>query len=159
MNISLKYAVSKKMLSTNPAENVPLPKHIKAKPYRTRNINSQKTLTLEQLYTLIEASKNTPIYLQVLFNALMGLRRSEIIGLKYSDIDFVEQTLTIQRQLGKPLDVNIEEIRKKTLTKQELGLKTPSSYRTLKIPDYVFQAILEQRKIYEKNKSKRKKNF
>ena len=43
----------------------------------------------------------------------MGLRRSEIIGLKYSDIDFVEQTLTIQRQLGKPLDVNIEEIRKK----------------------------------------------
>lgn len=159
MNISLKYAVSKKMLSTNPAENVPLPKHIKAKPYRTRNINSQKTLTLEQLYTLIEASKNTPIYLQVLFNALMGLRRSEIIGLKYSDIDFVEQTLTIQRQLGKPLDVNIEEIRKKTLTKQELGLKTPSSYRTLKIPDYVFQAILEQRKIYEKNKSKRKKEF
>ena len=45
------------------------------------------------------------------------------------------------------------------MTKQELGLKTPSSYRTLKIPDYVFQAILEQRKIYEKNKSKRKKEF
>lgn len=159
MNISLKYAVSKKMLSTNPAENVPLPKYIKTKPYRTRNINSQKTLTLEQLHTLIEASKNTPIYLQVLFNALMGLRRSEIIGLKYSDIDFVEQTLTIQRQLGRPIDANMEEIRKKTLTKQELGLKTPSSYRTLKIPDYVFQAILEQRKIYEKNKSRRKKEF
>lgn len=89
----------------------------------------------------------------------MGLRRSEIIGLKYSDIDFVEQILTIQRQLGRPIDVNMEEIRKKTLTKQELGLKTPSSYRTLKIPDYVFQAILEQRKIYEQNKIRRKQEF
>lgn len=159
MNISMKYAVSKKMLSINPAENVPLPKSIKKKSYRTRNINSQKTLTLDQLYILIEDSKNTSIYLQILFNALMGLRRSEIIGLKYSDIDFVEQILTIQRQLGRPIDVNMEEIRKKTLTKQELGLKTPSSYRTLKIPDYVFQAILEQRKIYEQNKRRRKQEF
>lgn len=159
MNVSMKYAVGKKMLSQNPAENILLPRNIETKPYRTRNINSQKTLTIEQLHILIEASKNTPIYLQVLFNALMGLRRSEIIGLKYSDIDFIEQTLTVQRQLGRPLDINVEEIKKKTLTKQELGLKTPSSYRTLKIPDYVFQAILEQRKIYEKNRSRRKKAF
>lgn len=159
MNVSMKYAVGKKMLSQNPAENISLPRNIETKPYRTRNINSQKTLTIEQLYTLIEASKNTPIYLQVLFNALMGLRRSEIIGLKYSDIDFIEQTLTVQRQLGRPLDINVEEIKKKTLTKQELELKTPSSYRTLKIPDYVFQAVLEQRKIYEKNRSRRKKEF
>ncbi|MGN1139589.1 MAG: site-specific integrase, partial [Oliverpabstia sp.] len=43
--------------------------------------------------------------------------------------------------------------------KQEVGLKTQSSYRVLPIPDYVFEAILEQRKIYEKNRSRRGLQF
>lgn len=159
MNVSMKFAVSQKVLSVNPAEGVPLPKTMEVKPYRIRNIDSQKTLRLDQLYVLIEASKNTPIYLQVLFNTLMGLRRSEIIGLKYEDISYIDQTITIKRQLGRRIDMEDDGCRKKTLTKQELGLKTPSSYRTLKIPDYVFQAIIEQRKIYEKNRSRRKREF
>ena len=44
-------------------------------------------------------------------------------------------------------------------TKQEVKLKTPSSERDLPIPDYVFEAILEQRKIYERNKSRRNSQF
>ena len=156
INVSMKFAVAQKILPVNPAEGVLLPKTIDKKPYRIRNIDSQKTLRLEQLYVLIEASKSTPIYLQVLFNTLMGLRRNEIIGLKYSDINYVEQTLTVKRQLGRITAMDKDSCKRKTLTKQEIPLKTPSSYRILKIPDYVFQAILEQQKIYEKNKSKRK---
>lgn len=38
--------------------------------------------------------------MQVLFNVLMGLRKSEINVLKYSDVDYVNRTLTMQRQLG-----------------------------------------------------------
>ena len=52
-----------------------------------------------------------------------------------------------------------EDFKKKTYTKQEIDLKTDSSYRTIPIPDYVFNAILEQRKIYEKNQKRRKKEF
>lgn len=40
--------------------------------------------------------------MQVLFNVLMGLRRSEINGLKYSDIDYINRTLRVERQLGLP---------------------------------------------------------
>lgn len=89
----------------------------------------------------------------------MGLRRSEIIGLKYSDINYIDQTITIKRQLGRKVDMGKDSCKRKTLTKQEIQLKTPSSYRTLKIPEYVFQAILEQRKIYEKNRNRRKREF
>ncbi len=39
----------------------------------------------------------------ILFNVVMGLRCSEIIGIKYSDIDFVEQKLTVRRQLGRDI--------------------------------------------------------
>jgi site-specific recombinase XerD len=38
-------------------------------------------------------------------------------------------------------------------------LKTDSSERILDIPDFVFEAILKERKKYEKNRSKRSKNF
>lgn len=40
-------------------------------------------------------------------------------------------------------------------TKQEIEVKTPSSERELDIPDYVFQVILDERKKYEKNRSRR----
>lgn len=45
------------------------------------------------------------------------------------------------------------------MTKCELPLKTPSSRRILPIPDYVFEAILEERKKYEKWRSRRKSIF
>lgn len=38
-------------------------------------------------------------------------------------------------------------------------MKTFSSYRELPIPDYVFEAILEERKKYEKNRSRRRSQF
>ena len=45
------------------------------------------------------------------------------------------------------------------MTKRELPLKTPSSKRVLPIPDYVFEAILEERKKYERYKSRRRTIF
>ena len=138
---------------------VSLPKNNVDTFYHMRNIDTKKTLTLSQGIQLIEASKTTPIYMQVIFAFCMGLRRSEIIGVKYSDIDYVNRTLKIQRQLGRIANTKKEDFKKKTYTKQEIDLKTDSSYRTIPIPDYVFNAILEQRKIYEKNQKRRKKEF
>lgn len=136
-----------------------LPKTVKKEPYHTRNIDTQKTLTMDQILVLLEASKDTPIHMQVAFNVLMGLRRREINGVKYSDVDYINRTLKVQRQLGKKINTKKEDFAPKTYTKQEVGLKTQSSYRVLPIPDYVFEAILEQRKIYERNRSRRSTVF
>ena len=146
-------------ISEHPALYVSLPRNNVDTFYHMRNIDTKKTLTLSQGIQLIEASKTTPIYMQVIFAFCMGLRRSEIIGVKYSDIDYVNRTLKIQRQLGRIANTKKEDFKKKTYTKQEIDLKTDSSYRTIPIPDYVFNAILEQRKIYEKNQKRRKKEF
>lgn len=115
----------------------------------------RETLTLEQIYILLEKSKDTPIHMQVLFNVLMGLRRSEINGLKYSDVDYINRTLKVERQLGRVHDADKEDFAPKTLTKKEVGLKTESSYRELPILDIVFEAILEERQKYERNRSRR----
>ena len=87
MKTALDCAKSKSVVSVNCAVGVSLPKSVKKTEYRVRQIDTQKTMTLPQVLTLIEASKDTPIYMQILFAVLMGLRRGEINGLKYSDTE------------------------------------------------------------------------
>lgn len=62
-----------------------------------RNINTEKTLNVAQILLLLEESKDTPVHMQVLFNVLMGLRRQEINAVKYSDVDYINRTLTVER--------------------------------------------------------------
>ena len=155
----LEYAVKEKAVAVNVALGVRMPKSLNTGNYHSRTIESKNTLTLEQVKKLIEGSKGSKIHLMILFNVVMGLRCSEIIGIKYSDIDFVEQKLTVRRQLGRDIKKKDSELDAKTYTKQEIATKTPSSMRTIDIPDIVYDAILEQRKWYEASKSRRSKYF
>ena len=162
MNVSFRYAVTNKVILANPVDGIGLPKAERLQQksgFRTRNIDTQKTLTMEQIQILLEKSKNTPIHMQVMFNVLMELRRSEINGVKYSDVNYINHTLKVERQLGRIHNTVKEDFATKTFTKQEVGLKTRSSYREIPIPDYVFEAILKERRIYEKNRNRRKEEF
>ena len=171
LNAALNDAVSKNYISVNIAKGEKLPtENNKGKKAKTREekqeefnnkfhtlvINEKKTYTVEQVALLIKESKNTPIYLHILFASLMGLRKSEINGIKYSDIDYINRKLYLNVQLGRKLGVRKEDVAPKTFTKQEIPLKTKSSYRVLNIPDLVFEAIMEERKLYESRKSRRK---
>lgn len=155
LNTSMRYALSKKLIVNDPSENVDLPKGMKKKRFKEITIDEQKTLTIEQIKILLQVAKKSRIYMQLVLALLMGLRRSEINGLKYADINYEKHTLKIQRQLGEDPDLDPQLIPKKTKTKQEIKLKTEASYRELDIPDYVYQAILEERKRYESNRSRR----
>lgn len=159
MNTSMRYALNKGKISDNPAKDISLPKSVKTNAYHTRIIKESRTLNLEQIAILIDASKDTEIHMQILFAVLMGLRRSEINGLKYSDVDFVHQKLHVSRQLGRAANSDGMELKPKTKTKQEIKLKTESSDRILDIPDFLFEEILKCRKQYEKNRNRRKKEF
>ena len=65
----------------------------------------------------------------------------------------------MERQLGRVHNTVKEDFAPKTFTKQEVGLKTKSSYREIPIPDYVFEAILKERQVYEKNRNRRTEEF
>lgn len=158
LKTGLRLAKQNRLISVDPAKNVLIPKDIyEAKTHHKINIDSKKTLTTEQLNLLIEKSRGTKIYLFILFAGVMGLRKSEILGLKYSDVDFVHRTLHIQRQLGR--DLSKESIKPNTKTKQEIGLKSRSSNRVLNIPDIVFDGIMEERQRYEDNRRRRMQQF
>ena len=83
-----------------------------------------KFYTPEQLGTLLDKAVGTRIELPVYICAYLGLRRGELCGLRWSDVDLEHKTITIENtrtQAGK------KEIEK--------GTKTASSTRTLYLPD------------------------
>ena len=129
------FAKEKSLIEVNPTEGISLPKSIEKINTKVLNINMEKTLSIEQVRLLIDKSKNTPIYLHILFAVLMGLRKQEINGLKYKDIDFVNRKLYLQRQLGVDPSKSKDKCKKKTYTKQEIPLKSYSSERILDIPE------------------------
>lgn len=153
INIALNYAVKNNYIELNIAENVDIPK-TKIQKQNSDATVVRKVLTEKEIKRLIINSKDTPIYLYILFASLMGLRISEIRGLKHSDVNYINQTLNIQRQLGRN-ENNRDNIKPGKITKQEIPLKTYSSYREIPIPDIIFEEIIKSRKIYERNRRRR----
>ncbi len=151
LKIGLGYAEQRNYISVNPAKDLQIPKFKSNLPYHTSNINSQKTLTKEELQLLITKSHGTSIYLYILFAGLMGLRKSEIRGLKYSDVDYINSTIHIRRQLGKVAVKEDESIN--LIAKQEISTKTKLSDRIIYSPKIVLEAIMEQRAEYEHNRN------
>lgn len=47
--------------------------------------------------------------------------RSEINAVKYSDVDYINRTLTVQRQSGQRINTKKEDFAPKTFTKQEIS--------------------------------------
>lgn len=83
-----------------------------------------KFYTPEQLGILLAKAVGTRLELPVYICAYLGLRRGELCGLRWSDVDFEHQTIKIENtrtQAGK------KEIEK--------GTKTASSTRTLSMPE------------------------
>ena len=83
-----------------------------------------KFYTPEQLGILLDKAVGTRLELPVFICAYLGLRRGELCGLRWSDVDLEHKTITIENtrsQVGK------KEIEK--------GTKTASSTRTLYLPD------------------------
>lgn len=155
LNTSIQFALSKRLILINPCEGVDLPKSVPRNEYHTVTIKEGETFTLEQVKTLLLAARKSRVHIQVVLAVLMGLRKSEINGLKYSDVDFTRKKLRIRHQLGESISMDEDEMEPVLQTKQEITVKTPSSERELDIPDYVLYVLLEERKRYEKNRSRR----
>lgn len=152
---AMEYAKDRNLISINIADKVDLPDCDEIREYKTIRINKNRVLNINQIKVLIEASKSTPIYLHILFAVLMGLRKQEINGLKYDDVDFINRKLHLSRQLGVDPKKYKKDCAKKMYTKQEIKLKSYSSERILDIPDMVFDAIVNERTKYEKNRRRR----
>ncbi len=113
---ALQYAVRTGLLDYNPADRVERPKKEKF----AGNIYNEKEL--EQLFEVV---KDDPIELGVILAAFYGLRRSEVVGLRWDAIDFEQKTITIRHTVTQVSLNGKSSVISKDRT------KTKSSYRTL----------------------------
>ena len=105
----------------NPASSARKPK---IKKFTTKFLNPRET---EQVLVLV---KGTVIEIPVILSALYGMRRSEILGLKWSNVDFDRRTITIAETLQQhPGGSYTDEP------------KNESSYRTLPMTDSVYDLL------------------
>ena len=113
---ALKYAVKIKTIQSNPAVNVERPRKEKfiGSFYDKKEIN-----------TLFDIIQGHPLEVAIKLAAFYGLRREEIIGLKWNAIDFENSTLTIQHTVTE-CNLNGKHIEVASDT-----AKTDSSLRTM----------------------------
>ena len=134
---ALKYAVKHKLIASNPADQVERPK-------KTRYIGSY--YDAEEVSQLLEVSKGSKLELPIMLAAFYGLRRSEVIGLKWNAVDFDRDTITIQHTVTS---CNVDG--KRVMVAADTT-KTKSSLRTLPLVPFVKERLLLLREEQKENR-------
>lgn len=102
--------------------------------------------TEDECMNLLEKVKNTPLELIVTIATYYGLRRSEVLGLKWNAIDFTNNRITIKHKVTQATVDN-----KRVLVKKN-KLKNKTSYRSLPLVDDVRDLLLEEKQKQAENK-------
>ena len=138
-NISkaLNDAISQGYISYNPASNA---KAIKEERFTAEFLNNN------QINELLALFDNSPIKLAVELCCIYGFRRSEVLGLKWHNIDFENKSIRICETLQQTT---------KTIsgvTNYTDDTKTDSSNRTLPMTDKAIRLLQEQRDRQDQNR-------
>ena len=135
---ALKYAVKTDLIDVNPADKVDRPK----KNEFTGNFCSR-----EEMNALFDAVRGNKIEVPVMLAAFYGLRRSEVVGLKWDAVDFEQNTLEIRHTVAT---VRLDG--KKVIVESDTT-KTKASKRTLPLVPVFRERLLA---LQEEQKENRK---
>ncbi len=136
LNSALKDAVVQGYIVNNPVPST--------KPYK-RKKPTVIVLNKEEMRIFLEKASENSWYLEILFGLFMGLRKGEIAGLKYSDFDLMQKTVTISRQITSNPIVPKGQGKVDEYQVVEKPPKTPNSYRTLRVPDVILEKLAERK--------------
>ena len=128
---SLTEAVKDGLIASNPCQHVILPKNVRYESH---------FYTVEQLNQFFEAIRDEPLYPLLKITAIYGLRRSEVLGLKWDSIDFGAGTMTIRHTVSKV-----------TKAVEKDKTKNATSYRSFPLTE-------EAQRIFQAAKAEEEKN-
>lgn len=125
LSAAMKKAVMLELIPKNPCDNITLPKLERFHP---------EVYSMEEIAKLLECAKNTDMYLILMMEICLGLRRGELLALKWHHINFNEGILSVEE--------NLVTIGKERITKAP---KTKSGVREIQIPATLLE-LLQQTK-------------
>lgn len=134
-NISkaLSDALRKGLIRFNPASSARTPK---AEKYKGDFLNPR------ELETMLTLFKGNVVELPVILCAVYGFRRSEVLGLRWRNIDFENRSITIAETLQQHIGGNYTDTP-----------KTDSSYRTLPMTDRIYNILSVHKELQSERKA------
>ena len=132
-------AVYWQLIVANPAERVQPPKA--RKPKRRSYDDEQTKILLESLELL--SSEDTKYKVAIILTVFTGVRLGELMGLEWTDVDFKNGIISINRSSQYLSDMGV-------FTKVP---KTESSIREIAIPEFIISLLEEYKLWYEEQKS------
>ena len=140
MNQALRKAAREKLITINPyllMDKDQKPKHVRYLPV---------TYDEHDLKKLFFAMKDDPLALLILMDVTYGLRRSELLGLRWSAIDFKQKTIHI---CFKVTEATIDG---KSICVMNEMMKNKTSNRTLPLMESIAEELLLQKHRQFQNK-------
>lgn len=122
------------------------------KPYPRKKPTIQ-ILTKKNIKKLLKAAKEGNWFLEILLGLFCGLRKGEILGLKFDDFDLDNRILRVSRQIVADPDI-AEGNERLGCDLIERDPKTDNSFRALKIPMIVAKEVEKRKLRIEKMKEK-----
>lgn len=119
---ALHYAVKRKRLARNVADDVDVPR---ASRYTSQVIGK------DQVHTLLEAAQGSRLETLLIVALATGMRRGELLALRWSDVDFEAKSLHVQR--------TVERVKKVGYVESEP--KTNAGRRAIPLPQFVRSAL------------------
>ena len=123
---ALNLAIEQKLIHSNPTASCALPK------VERKEMN---TLPAEQLASFLREAKESGVYELYYIALATGLRRGELLGLKWKDVDLDIGIIRVQRQVAR-IDGEVVEA----------PLKTKNSYRNIPISGDAVEILKTQKK-------------
>ena len=123
---AMKLAQDQKLIGGNPTEGCALPR---------LEHKEMQTLPVEQLQSFLREARDSGVFELYYLELATGLRRGELLGLKWEDIDLERGDLRVRRQIAR---INGEVV--------EAPLKTKNAYRTLPLAADTIDVLKAQRR-------------
>ena len=136
MRSALQYAVKLKLRHDNPCDFVD-------KPKRKRFVS--EFYNADEIKKLLEVSKGTKMEVPIFLAAFLGLRKSEVVGCRWSAINFMNKTLTVRHKVVRSIQNG------KLINLATDDLKTESSYRILPLDERILEFLASVKKRQKRN--------
>lgn len=152
---ALQEAMQREYIDKNPASIAVVPT-LKSQNVKKKEI---EIYSKDEQNKLIETAKSNEIYGTVVICALYtGMRRGELLGLQWADINFDNNTIKVNKQIHRIK--NYESIEdKKTILDFEYNTKTANSTRTISMMPCLVEILKEHKVSQEKYAKLFKSNY